>query len=92
MLRNSKFSVDLLGVGEPNKRTFEILMSGSLLLSEKNNLKWPFEEEFCEETIFISHIDYLEKLKLLKNNNNLYNKCLQQQYTIVKKIFKPTKN
>lgn len=86
-MQTSKFGLDLLGVGEPNKRTFEILLSGSLMLSEKNNLKWPFEEEFSKETIFSDHIDYFEKLKRLREDSDLYNKCLKQQYYIVNKYF-----
>jgi len=86
-IRNSKFSLDLLGVGEPNKRTFEILLSGSLLLSEKNELKWPFEEEFCEETIFSNKDEYLSLLNLLNNNSNIYEKCLEQQYKIANQYF-----
>jgi len=30
-IRDSKYSLDLLGIGDPNKRTFEILLSGSLI-------------------------------------------------------------
>lgn len=86
-MQTSKFCLDLLGVGEPNKRTIEILLSGSLMLSEKNNLKWPFEEEFSKETIFSDHIDYFEKLKRLREDSDLYNKCLKQQYYIVNKYF-----
>ena len=38
-LNKSRFSLDLNGVGEPNKRTFEILSQGSLMISEYDNLK-----------------------------------------------------
>jgi hypothetical protein len=53
-IRNSKFGLDLLGVGDPNSRTFEILMSGSLMISQYNHLLWPFTdgESFSKETIF----------------------------------------
>jgi spore maturation protein CgeB len=84
-IRNSKFSLDLLGVGEPNKRTFEILLSGSLIISQKNDLLWPFEEQFTEETIFKDKNDFVEKITKLISNNELYNKCLINQYNIVKK-------
>jgi hypothetical protein len=86
-LRNSRFGLDLLGVGEPNKRTFEILLSGSLMLSEKNNLKWPFDEEFCEKTIFSDEHEYLNNLVLFLENPELYNSCLEKQYDIVNKYF-----
>jgi hypothetical protein len=87
VLRNSKYSLDLLGVGDPNKRTFEILLSGSLILSEKNNLYWPFEEKLNEEVIFSDSDDYFKKLINLENNNELYNKCLINQYNITNKYF-----
>jgi hypothetical protein len=87
VLRNSKYSLDLLGVGDPNKRTFEILLSGSLILSEKNNLYWPFEEKLNEEVIFRDSDDYFKKLINLENNNELYNKCLINQYNIINKYF-----
>jgi hypothetical protein len=87
LIRSSKYSLDLLGVGEPNKRTFEILLSGSLILIEKNDLKWPFEEEFFEETIFSDSNDYFIKLNNLNNDDNLYKKCLENQYNIVNKYF-----
>jgi hypothetical protein len=86
-MRNSKISLDLLGVGEPNKRTIEILLSGSLLVSQKHYLKWPFDEDLCEETKFDGHDDFYVKVHNLIYNNELYNKCLLNQYNIVKKYF-----
>jgi hypothetical protein len=86
-MRNSKFSLDLLGVGDPNKRTFEILVSGSLMISEYNNLRWPFEECFAEETIFKDSNDFFEKIDRLSTDDELYNKCLMIQYNIVEKYF-----
>ena len=86
-LRNSKFSLDILGVGEPNKRTIEILLSGSLILSQKHDMKWPFDEDFCEETMFSDNIDYFVKLNNLIENDELYRKCLENQYNIVNKYF-----
>ena len=88
-MRNSKVSLDLLGVGNPNKRTIEILLSGSLLLSQKNNLKWPFEngDHFYKETVFTDLNDFFKKSEELFNNRDLYDKCLFNQYNIVKKYF-----
>jgi len=86
-LRNSKFSLDLLGVGDPNMRTFEILLSGSLILSQYNELKWPFPETFSEETAFKSSEEYFQKLHSLSTNDELYKKCLSNQYNIVTKYF-----
>ena len=86
-LRNSMFSLDLLGVGEPNKRTFEILLSGSLLISEKNDMKWPFDDEFCDEVFFKDETDFYNKIVALQTDNDLYLKCLTKQYNIVNKYF-----
>jgi hypothetical protein len=84
-LRNSKFSLDLLGIGDPNMRTFEILLSGSLLVSQKNMLHWPFPEEFSKETQFETKEEYSKQLTALKTDPVLYNTCLTNQYNIVKK-------
>lgn len=86
-IRNSRYSLDLLGVGEPNKRTFEILLSGSLLFSQFHELKWPFDEEFCEETFFKDENDFFIKLNRFQSDNKLYLECLNQQYNIVNKYF-----
>ena len=86
-LRESKYGLDIHGAGNPNIRTFEILISGALLLQQKTDVIWPFEEQLSEECLFIDAHDYLQKLKTFEENDELYNKCLQNQYTIVKKYF-----
>lgn len=90
ILKNSRFSLDLPGGGNPNMRTFEILVSGSLMLQKKNDLCWPFEDKFSEECLFTDENDYLIKLQNLHSNNELYNKCLLNQYNIVNKYFNKT--
>jgi len=87
MLRTSKYSLDLNGVGDPNKRTFEILSQGSLMISEYNELTWPFEESFSEETIFKNADVFIIKINQLKNNDELYKKCLYNQLYIYNKYF-----
>jgi hypothetical protein len=82
---NSKYSLDLLGVGDPNIRTFEILCSGSLRIGERTNLKWTFDDEFYEETIFDDANDLLYKIIRLENDPELYKKCLDKQNEIVRK-------
>uniref|UniRef100_A0A6C0AQV3 Methyltransferase FkbM domain-containing protein n=1 Tax=viral metagenome TaxID=1070528 RepID=A0A6C0AQV3_9ZZZZ len=86
-LKKSFFGLDLNGVGDPNKRTFEILSQGTLRISEFNDLKWPFEEEFLEETIFKNTYDFNNKLNNLINNKELYIKCLNNQNYIYNKYF-----
>jgi len=89
-MRNSKFSLDLLGVGDPNKRTIEILLSGSLLILQtepSSLLRWPFQEDFYEETKFTNIEEFTLKITRLMNNSELYMKCLINQYNIVKKYF-----
>lgn len=86
-MRESKFSVDLLGAGNPNIRTFEILCSGSLLLQQQNSLVWPFPERFSEECYFTNGEEFASNLYKLVSNNELYKKCLEHQYNIVNKYF-----
>lgn len=86
-LRTSKYSLDLNGVGDPNKRTFEILSSGSLLISQYNDLKWPFDELFSQETIFKNDIEFIDNITKLNNDNTLYTKCLLNQIHIYNKYF-----
>jgi hypothetical protein len=88
-MRNSKYSLDLLGIGDPNKRTFDILLSGSLIISEYNDLVWPFEDgdSFFNETIFKNENEFFEKIRELEKDNELYIKCLRNQNYIVTKYF-----
>ena len=87
-LHDSKFALDLNGVGDPNKRTFEILSQGTLRIAEYNDLQWPFIEPtqikhaFPEETIFKDGNDFKNKILTLSNDPILYDKCLQQQNDI----------
>ena len=86
-MRKSQFSLDLLGAGNPNIRTFEILVSGSLLLQQKNDLIWPFSEKFSDECYFTNGDDFYYNLQKLTNNDELYKKCLNNQYLIINKYF-----
>ena len=83
----SKYSLDLNGAGNPNKRTFEILTNNSLLISEFNYLTWPFPEKFCDETIIKSADEFIYKMTDLNNDNNLYKRCIEVQLDIVDKYF-----
>lgn len=86
-IRISMFALDLNGVGDPNKRTFEILSQGTLMISEHNNLKWPFEERFSEETVFADEHDFVNKIEVLIGNPEIYKQCLDNQNEIYKKYF-----
>jgi hypothetical protein len=86
-MSESKFSVDLLGAGNPNIRTFEILVSSSLLLQQKNDLVWPFPEKFSDECYFTNGEDFSKNLEYINNNEDVYNRCLYNQYNIVHKYF-----
>jgi len=86
-MSNSKFGLDLMGVGDPNKRTFEILISGSLMIQQKSTLRWPFPEKFPEELSFTTVDEFLNIINKLLNDNDLYNTYLQKQYEIVTRYF-----
>lgn len=86
-MNNSKFCLDLNGVGDPNKRTFEIFSQGSLRISEHNDLLWCFGEDFSQETIFYNENDLQKKIELLLTDDILYNKCLSKQNELVDKYF-----
>jgi len=86
-IQESKYSLDLNGAGNPNKRTFAILTNASLLISEFNQLTWPFPERFCDETIIHSAEDFNQKINALHQDFNLYKKCLDVQETIVNNYF-----
>ena len=89
-MNKCKFSLDLLGIGCPNMRTFEILSTNSLRIAQYSNLTYPFEEKFSEETIFKDENDYFIKISNLINDDDLYNKCLKNQQNIVNKYFNKT--
>lgn len=85
-MRQHSFCLDLLGVGDPNKRTFEILAHGTLRIAQQSNLEWGFEEgdDFPAECSFKDEHELIEKLARLKDPA-LYIKCLEQQNALVKK-------
>jgi hypothetical protein len=85
ILMKYKYAIDLLGVGCPNKRTFEILSSGTLIISQKDDLVWPFDDEFSLETKFETDTDYIDTINLINSDDNIYHKCLNQQNNIFNK-------
>jgi hypothetical protein len=83
-IQKSKYCLDVIGAGDPNLRTFEILHCGSLLISQRTTLVWNFPDNFCEETIFDDENDLYEKMNRLFSDDELYKKCLGKQNYIVK--------
>lgn len=81
----SKYCLDLLGVGDPNIRTFEILSCGSLRISQRSNLQWNFNDNFSEETIFDDENDFYNKMVELETHPEVYDKCLKKQNEILYK-------
>ena len=63
------------------------MVSGSLLLQQKNDLVWPFSENFSDECYFTNGDDFYYNLQKLTNNDELYKKCLNNQYLIINKYF-----
>lgn len=88
-LKSYDICVDLIGVGDPNKRTFEIFASGSLWMSNIRELCWGFEEgdTFSELCYFSDGDDFLKKKTILLENKEIYEKALHQQHQLVLKYF-----
>jgi hypothetical protein len=84
-MKKYKIGLDLIGAGDPNKRTFEILSSDILLFTNINNLNWGFEKEdnFEPETIFENKEDFLIKKHKLLNDREVYKRCLDTQRKLV---------
>jgi len=91
LLNSYKYSLDLRGASRLNKRLFEIFSTNSLLIGEKIDIIWPFEEgdRFSPECFFEQgNIEDLYRIyKNFENDNVLYEKCLDNQKYIVKKYF-----
>jgi hypothetical protein len=88
-IKRYKVVVDLIGVGNPNKRTFEILSSGTLMLTMCGELEWGFEDgdSFHPDTFFESAVEFKDKLAKILNNEDHYHECLSKQQYIVRKYF-----
>ena len=88
-LSKSAFSLDLNGLGDPNKRTFEILCANSLLIQQHKYLIWPFDsgDNFMSMTIFQNPDECKSKVDSLRNDSELYTKCFNNQLYIKNKYF-----
>jgi hypothetical protein len=87
-LQEYKFGLDLYGVGDPNKRTFELLANDVLIITNRKDLEWGFNngDYFSPETIFSNLQEYYDNLKSLMNEE-IYMKCLNNQRFLKKKYF-----
>ena len=84
-----KYALDLHGCSHHNKRFIEILCTNTLVLAEKLDIVWPFEEgdKFSVECFFSTPNELIEIYNKFENNPELYKKCLENQLYIVKKYF-----
>lgn len=84
-----KYALDLRGCSHNNKRFIEILSTNTLVISEKPDILWPFEEgdNFSVECFFSTPDELFEIYNKFENNPELYKKCLQNQIYIVEKYF-----
>jgi hypothetical protein len=89
MIKRYKIVIDLIGVGNPNKRTFEILTNGTLMLSMCGDLAWGFDnnDEFHPDTFFKTADEFKIKLDRLLNDDTHYKTCLEHQNKLVNKYF-----
>jgi hypothetical protein len=84
-----KYILDMRGVGRLNKRFFEILTTNSLLMCQKMDIVWPFNEgdNFSDECFYENEDELYNNYLKLENDNELYNKCLKNQLYIANKYF-----
>ena len=88
-LRNYAIAIDIIGVGDPNKRTFEILASGTMLMTNITELDWGFDkgDSFSDLCIFSNGDDFLRKKTALLENKELYQGALANQNHLIRKYF-----
>jgi hypothetical protein len=86
-----KYALDIRGTSRLNKRLYEILSTNTLLLAEKIDIIWPFEnnDKFSDECFFEQgNVDDLYRIyNNFENDKELYKKCLENQIYIVNKYF-----
>lgn len=90
-ISNYKYALDVRGTSRLNKRLYEILSTNTLLLAEKIDIVWPFEndDKFSDECFFEQgNPDDLYRIyNNFEKDNELYKKCLENQLYIAKKYF-----
>jgi len=80
-LSTYKFGADMSGLGNPNCRTLELLISRALIIQQKNELQWPFEDGFLvpPELQYNSKEEFKRILSDLKQNSEKYNYYISEQ-------------
>jgi len=80
-LSTFKFGADILGCGEPNIRTLELLIARTLIIQQENGLKWPFEDGYLvpKELQFNSKEDFKQIINELKTNSDKYDNYMREQ-------------
>jgi spore maturation protein CgeB len=88
-MKKYAIAIDLVGVGDPNKRTFEILSSSSLLMTNITELNWGFDmgDSFSDLCVFSNGDDFLRKKTVLLENKEMYDEALTTQIHLVRKYF-----
>jgi len=89
LLNSYKYILDLRGASRHNKRFLEGINTSSLIMAETIDIIWPFEDSdsFSPECFFTNEDDLYEKIMTLENDNELYEKCLNNQIYIRNKYF-----
>ena len=85
-LAKHRYALDLQGVGDPNSRTFEIFLAGSLRLFNNTDLRWNFEPQdtFSPLCSFQTKEEFFSHLQLLSDDAT-YKQALEQQTYILQK-------
>ena len=88
-MKQHSIVVDLLGVGDPNKRIFEGFSTGTLVMTMSCDLNWGFTDgdDFHPDTKFRTAGEYFTKLNRLLSDREHYIKCLTLQNNLVNKYF-----
>ena len=84
-----KYILDMRGAGRLNKRFFEILTTNSLLMCQKMDILWPFNDgdNFSDECFYENEDELYNNYLKLENDTELYDKCLKNQLYMANKYF-----
>tara|TARA_Y100000593_G_scaffold94377_1_gene193152 strand:- start:8666 stop:9730 length:1065 start_codon:yes stop_codon:yes gene_type:complete len=84
-----KSFLHLNGTGHLCARFFEGLSRDSLMIMEKMDTVFPFENRdwWHEECVFEYPLEFIEKINRILSDEKLYNECLDRQNYIVEKYY-----